>query len=244
MDEEDDSSSRRSRLSISNLNKSEWEVFTDAFRGQCASQSVPCDAPLFCTRDECINAKEVEDPDVEEQESIKACNDMNSRAMGKLAVACRDCTEARAICSKYMPGSKVTSDDGVEFTRLKGDAHGAYIELETSALGGSGVDTAESTVSQLFGLDASTLTLPETLVMHETLVRRIKGLSAFTMDLLLKMHLLKLMSSFTEMAVVEEKCATDSTLDYNSTVSACRVTMHRKALTNESGEALARAGNC
>ena len=86
---------------------------------------------------------------------------MNSRAMGKLAVACRDCTEARAICSKHMAGSKAISDDGVEFTRLRGDAHGAFIELETSALGGSGADAAESAVSQLFGLDASALTLPE-----------------------------------------------------------------------------------
>ena len=173
---------------------------------------------------------------------------MNSKAMGKLASACRTNVMARAICDKYMPGSAVSLENSegeeIEVIRLDGDAHHCWIELKSTAMGGIGVATAENTVSQLMQIDPSSMDAMECMSRTETLYRRLKGLKTFTIDMLMKFILLKNISCYPEMEVVEEKCSTDESMDFDATANACRLTAQRKNNSNASTATAAFAGAC
>ena len=172
---------------LTGLNKTEWEEFSQAFIGQCASSTYPCDAPLHCSVGEYLINRVTLGMGDDEEATRNECMAMNSKAMGKLAHACRLNPMARGICEKYMPGSNIVVQDSsgndVEVVRLDGDANNCWAELKSTALGGVGVATAENTVSQLMQLDPSTMDAIECISRTESLYRRLRGLKAFTIDM-------------------------------------------------------------
>ena len=105
------------------------------------------------------------------EEAMKEWNRQNNRACAKLATACSKVAGARAIVNKCMPGAISIDTDGNAVTKTFGDGRGAWLELRKTALGGIGIDTAESYLSNMFQMSANAMEVSEMISQHHQLVR-------------------------------------------------------------------------
>ena len=213
---------------LQGLDRTSWETFSDSFIGACGSASTMCHVPLICkAADYYASVIDTGDDSITQEEAMKEWNQQNNRACAKLATACSKVAGARAIVNKYMPGSSSINGEGHTITKIFGDGRGAWLELRKTALGGIGIDTAESYLSNMFQMSSNAMEVSEMISQHHQLVRRLLEIPDVTLDLIFKMHFLRLIGTMPEFAVVEDKCATDHNMSYEDTVSAVQTKANR-----------------
>mgnify|MGYP001309218627 FL=1 len=212
---------------LQGLDRTSWEAFSDSFIGACGSASTMCHVPLICKAEDYYASAIATGDVMSEEDAMKEWNKQNNRACAKLATACSKVAGARAIVNKYMPGTTSVDDDGNTVTKIFGDGRGAWLELRKTALGGIGIDTAESYLSNMFQMSANAMEVSEMISQHHQLVRRLLEIPDVTLDLIFKMHFLRLIGTMPDYAVVEDKCATDHSMTYEDTVSAVQTKANR-----------------
>ena len=71
-------------------------------------------------------------------------------------------------------------------------------ELRKTALGGIGIDTAESYLSNMFQMSANAMEVSEMISQHHQLVRRLLEIPDVALDLIFKMHFLRLIGTMPD----------------------------------------------
>ena len=115
----------------------------------------------------------------------------------------------------------------------------ASTQLRSVALGRLGVESVERDLTALYEMNdtISNLGAVHGIIEHERIVQRIKNAPDFNVDMIFKVHLLKLMGQFgNDFDVVEHSCATDRNKNYSDTCRELTERANRLGM-NETGEA-------
>ena len=193
-----------------------WEAFKTPFRGMAGSSK--CKKPLLFT-------KEVEE-DQADGSSVLVVNPdhgltevqwhtQNDELYSLLCVCCQGNVSAIQVLEKH---TEVAACAGMD------DGRSAYLELQSMCTGGETIETAEGVVSQMFSISEDG-DMADIAREHLTYWQRIKDLvtsGRVTVDLLIKMHLLRLLrfnSNADQYLLVEEKCS-EPGVSYEQTSAA------------------------
>ncbi len=215
---------------LKTLDRDTWQRTEDAVIGIISERDSKF--PLLLSRDAYIKLKvdrldgadadEIAKAQVETGEEFDKAND---RIHNSLVVIYRNCSDARAVLHKYRAGRSITvrGRGGHERTEIALDADGrsAWMELKSIAMGGQGIETVESALSELYGLGEQTdsMSARQLTIEHETLVRRILDTPDISLDLIFKTHLLKCIKRYgNDFDVVEHQCSTDRNKSHSDTV--------------------------
>ena len=225
------------------LDKDTWNRYETAIIGLLGKDKFP----LLLERDEWVAERSSTAKDGED--GVKVASEEYDTASdaihNQLSILFRMVPEVNNILAKYKAGRKIVRGDA-EVLVLTADGAAAWKEMREVAMSGTGIETVERMLAELFGLeDGDSESARDLVTKHESLVRQIEEIGIDDIKLVWKHHLLKCVKQYgSDFDVVEHLCATDRTKTYVDTVRDIKARCNRLGSSNSTtGEGFSLEAN-